>query len=71
MRCQFNIATHSPILMSYPKSIIYRLGSDGIKPVPFEKTEHFAVTTDFLNNLELYNKILYGRPPQEALDIDA
>ena len=29
---QFIIATHSPIIMAYPDSSIYRFGTDGISP---------------------------------------
>ena len=47
---QFIIATHSPILLSYPNAKIIQFDSSGISEVAFEDTEHFAVTRDFLNN---------------------
>ena len=47
---QFIIATHSPILLSYPHARIYLFDSSGVSPVAFEDTEHFAVTKDFLNH---------------------
>lgn len=47
---QFIIATHSPILLSYPNARILRFDSAGITPVTYEETEHFAVTRDFLNH---------------------
>lgn len=47
---QFIIATHSPILMSYPKSIIYNFSAEGIQRVSYEETEHYRVTRDFLTN---------------------
>jgi predicted ATPase len=47
---QFIIATHSPILLAYPKAKILLLDGSGITEVRFEDTEHFAVTRDFLNN---------------------
>lgn len=46
---QFIIATHSPILLSYPGAAIYQLDSDGMRRVAYEETEHFRVTRDFLN----------------------
>jgi len=46
---QFVIATHSPILLSYPGATIYQLDSSGLQRVPYEETEHFRVTRDFLN----------------------
>lgn len=47
---QFIIATHSPILMAYPRSKILLLDETGCREIPFEETEHFRVTRDFLNN---------------------
>ena len=49
-RSQFIIATHSPILLSYPNAKIIQFDTTGISEVAFEDTEHFAVTRDFLNN---------------------
>ncbi|MFS2036544.1 AAA family ATPase [Polaromonas sp. CT11-55] len=47
---QFIIATHSPILLSYPNAKILLFDGSGISEVQYEDTEHFAVTRDFLNN---------------------
>jgi predicted ATPase len=47
---QFIIATHSPILLSYPSAKIMLLDSTGITEVAYEDTEHYAVTRDFLNH---------------------
>ena len=47
---QFIIATHSPILLSYPNAKILQFDGSGIAEVAFEDTEHYAVTRDFLNN---------------------
>ena len=47
---QFIIATHSPILLSYPGAKILRFDAEGISQVNFEDTDHFSVTRDFLNN---------------------
>jgi predicted ATPase len=49
---QFVIATHSPIIMSYPDAVIFRLDQRGIERVDYEDTEHFQVTRDFLNRRE-------------------
>jgi len=48
--CQFIIATHSPILLSYPNSIIYEINDDGLEEVKYEDTEIFTTTKYFLNN---------------------
>jgi predicted ATPase len=47
---QFVIATHSPILLSYPNAKIVLFDKSGLSDIAFEDTEHFAVTKDFLNN---------------------
>jgi len=51
-KSQFIIATHSPILLAYPNSIIYQFSESGIEEVKYEETEHFNVTKDFLNRYE-------------------
>lgn len=47
---QFIIATHSPILLSYPQARIIQFDDTGVREVANEDTEHFAVTRDFLNH---------------------
>lgn len=47
---QFIIATHSPILLSYPNARILQFDESGIREVNYEDTEHYAVTRDFLNH---------------------
>ena len=47
---QFIIATHSPILMAYPRSRIYQLDGAGYTQVRYEETEHYIVTKEFLAN---------------------
>lgn len=59
-RCQFVIATHSPILMAYPNAIIHACGEDGIREVAYEETEHFRVTHDFLANPARMLRVLMG-----------
>ncbi len=55
---QFIIATHSPILLAYPRSKIYQFSESGIYEVKYEDTEHYAVTKDFLNRHEQMMEIL-------------
>ena len=55
---QFIIATHSPILLAYPRSKIYQFTESGIYEIKYEDTEHFAVTKDFLNHHEQMMEIL-------------
>ena len=49
---QFIIATHSPILMTFPNAQILEFSKDGIKHVPYQDTEHFQITKSFLENPE-------------------
>ena len=52
-RCQFIIATHSPIILAYPRATIYSLDDGGIAPIEYERTSHFTLTRDFLRDREL------------------
>jgi len=54
---QFIIATHSPIVMSYPDSTIFNIES-GYDVIELEDTEHFQVTRNFMNNREAMLDIL-------------
>lgn len=47
---QFIIATHSPILLSYPNAKIMQFSEDGLSEVAYEDTETFSITRDFLNH---------------------
>lgn len=57
---QFIIATHSPILMSYPGADIYLLGEEGMRPVALEDTEHYTVTKAFMNDRQGMLRELLG-----------
>jgi predicted ATPase len=59
---QFIIATHSPILLAYPRSKILSFDGSGISAIAYEDTEHYAVTRDFLNH--------YPRRLQQLLEDD-
>lgn len=49
---QFIIATHSPILLAYPKAKILVLDREGVTPTRYKDTEHYAVTKSFLQDPE-------------------
>ncbi|MDT3428353.1 putative ATPase [Paenibacillus forsythiae] len=57
---QFVIATHSPILMSYPGADIWLLEEEGIREVALEETEHYVVTKAFMNDREGMLRELLG-----------
>jgi predicted ATPase len=65
---QFIIATHSPILMAYPKALIYRLGSSGIEQIAYEDTEHYSITRDFLSSPERFFRTLFRRSKSDAIE---
>lgn len=58
---QFVIATHSPILMTYPDAYIYSCSESGMQRVSYEETEHFQVMHDFLVNPKRMLDILLDR----------
>lgn len=53
---QFIIATHSPIILSYPDSTIYSIEDEGIVQKDYEETEQYQFTKMFVND---YKRILY------------
>jgi len=55
---QFIIATHSPILLAYPRACIYQLDDGALRKITYEETEHFSVTRQFLNGYQQLLKIL-------------
>jgi predicted ATPase len=59
---QFIIATHSPIIMSYPDSWIYAFGGSKIVKQPYEETEHFKISRNFLNNPSRMLSVLLDQP---------
>ena len=57
---QFLIATHSPIILSYPGAVLFDLDSDVIQEVDYRETKHFLITRDFLNGPERFFRHLFG-----------
>ncbi len=49
---QLVIATHSPLIMSYPHAQIYSFTPQGIVPIAYKETEHYRVTKQFLDSPE-------------------
>ena len=49
---QFFIATHSPILMTFPQAQIFECTRTGIKEKRYEELDSFILTRDFLNDPE-------------------
>ena len=45
--CQFVIATHSPIVLSYPNAKILELREHGLVEVEYEDSDTYAVTKQY------------------------
>ena len=57
-KSQFIIATHSPILMAYPRAKIYQFSKTGIHEIAYEETDHYTTTKNFINRHEQMMEIL-------------
>jgi len=55
---QFIIATHSPILMAFPKAMIYQLTDQGIETVEYRETDHYQLTRRFLEDPDRMLKMI-------------
>lgn len=57
---QFIVATHSPIVMTYPNAEILQLTESGIQRVCYKDTEHYKITKQFLDRPEQMMNYLFG-----------
>ena len=55
---QFIIATHCPILMSYPEANIYEVDDEGMSKSSLADLEHYSITKNFLNNPDSFLRFL-------------
>jgi len=56
---QFIIATHSPIILSYPYADIYDISNSQINKVKYEETEIFQITKMYLDHYQrMLNELL-------------
>jgi predicted ATPase len=62
---QFIIATHSPIILSYPDAVLFTLDGDSIEEISYRETKQFLITRDFLNSPESFFKHLFGKVGDE------
>lgn len=46
---QFIIATHSPIILAYPKARIYEITDTSLERVTYKETEHYQISRAFLD----------------------
>lgn len=63
---QFLIATHSPIILSYPGATLFDLDGEAIRKIDYRETKHYLITRDFLNAPERFFRHLFARPEDES-----
>lgn len=57
---QFLVATHSPILLTFPGAVIYELSQNGITSVGYEETDAYQLTRAFLDGPERFLRHLFA-----------
>ena len=56
---QLLIATHSPLLMTYPGAGLFEIGADGIRQTDYRHTAHYQLTREILENPDrVYRNLL-------------
>lgn len=65
-KCQFIIATHSPIIMAYPDSYIYLITPREVKRVSYKETDHYRISRRFLMDTDNYLESILGNQPNSA-----
>jgi predicted ATPase len=56
---QFLIATHSPIILSFPGAVLFSLDGDSIRQIEYRESQHYQLTRDFLNAPERFHRHLF------------
>ena len=57
-RSQFIVATHSPILLTFPGAQILTFDGECVQPISLDDTSHFQITKGILQNPGVYWKHL-------------
>ena len=60
LNTQFIIATHSPLLLAYPKATIYSCDAEQLTKIAYKDTEHYQITKRFLDDPERYMHYLFS-----------
>ena len=64
-QAQFIIATHSPIILSYPGATILNLDGPRISEIEYKETEHYKLTREFLECPERYFRHLFAENEED------
>ncbi len=54
------IASHSPILLAYPKATLLSLDGGTIREVAYAETQHYKLTKEFLESPERFFEHLFA-----------
>lgn len=57
---QFIIATHSPIIMSYPRATLLTFDRGHIREIAYTATDHYQITRNFLQDPETHLQRLFS-----------
>ena len=60
--CQLIVATHSPIVMSYPNASIFEITKKGLSEKKVEEVENISLMKQFLNHPEAFLHHLFSEP---------
>jgi predicted ATPase len=66
-RCQFVVATHSPLLLAFPGATIFSFDVTPIQQVRYDELQHVNLTRDFLNDPAAYLRHLVPRGSEERV----
>lgn len=69
-KSQFIIATHSPVLLTFPKAQILSFDGEAVREVTLEETSHFQITKGILQNPGVYWKHLQVAADEEQSAVD-
>lgn len=64
-KAQFIVATHSPILLTFPGARILSFDGDAVRPIAIEETSHYQITRGILQNPAVYWKHLQPAAEEE------
>jgi predicted ATPase len=60
---QFIVATHSPLLLTYPGAVILNFDAPDLQPIALQDTRHFQITQGLLSHPERYWAELLAQDP--------
>jgi predicted ATPase len=65
-QAQFLIASHSPILLAYPKATLLSLDGGAIRAVAYPETQHYKLTKEFLDSPDRFFKHLFASDDEDG-----